>query len=66
MPVYGYQCPVCGVKFERNLRFSEENHRVNCPNGHPNALKLFSAPAIVFKGSGFYKTDHPAKHDSKA
>lgn len=64
MPVYLYQCPVCGLRFEKNLRYSEADQRISCPNGHPNVRKVFSMPAVIYKGSGFYVTDHAAKRDS--
>ena len=57
MPMYEYQCLDCGTVFEKFQRFSDPpvDH---CPQGHVHVHRLLSAPAIIFKGSGFYATDH--------
>lgn len=56
MPIYEYECLTCGTTFEKRQSFSEEPV-ASCPNGHPKTRRLLSAPAIVFKGSGFYIND---------
>jgi putative FmdB family regulatory protein len=56
MPIYEYECLTCGTTFEKRQSFSEEP-KADCPNGHPETRRLLSAPAIVFKGSGFYIND---------
>jgi len=56
MPIYEYECLTCGTTFEKRQSFSEPPV-ADCPNGHPDTRRLLSAPAIVFKGSGFYITD---------
>ncbi|RMF00346.1 MAG: zinc ribbon domain-containing protein [Chloroflexi bacterium] len=56
MPIYEYECLTCGTTFEKRQSFSEEPIAA-CPNGHPETRRLLSAPAIVFKGSGFYIND---------
>ena len=56
MPIYEYECLTCGTTFEKRQSFSEEP-RADCPNGHEKTRRLLSAPAIVFKGSGFYIND---------
>lgn len=67
MPTYNYVCKVCGKKFEQFVPFSQDPEAVICPNGHLEVRRLFSAPAIVFKGSGWYSTDHrPARKDSSS
>ena len=56
MPIYEYECLTCGITFEKRQSFSEEPI-ADCPNGHDDTRRLLSAPAIVFKGSGFYIND---------
>ena len=69
MPTYDYQCEKCGVAFEIFQSFSEDT-LTKCPTkksgnspagcvapGKGKVTKVFSAPGISFKGSGFYKTD---------
>jgi putative FmdB family regulatory protein len=56
MPIYEYECLTCGVTFEKRQSFSDLP-KADCPNGHPNTRRLLAAPAIVFKGSGFYVND---------
>lgn len=58
MPVYTYQCDNCGVRFERNQKFSDPP-LTRCPECSKKTLrKIFTPVGIVFKGSGFYATDH--------
>jgi putative FmdB family regulatory protein len=58
MPVYSYRCNNCGVQFDRHQKFSEEPLK-DCPEcGKPELRKLYQPVGIVFKGSGFYSTDH--------
>jgi putative FmdB family regulatory protein len=58
MPVYTYQCENCGVQFEKQQSFSDET-LVRCPEcGKRTLKKVFQPVGIVFKGSGFYATDH--------
>lgn len=57
MPVYSFVCPVCGAHFDERLSFSANTNEIICPNGHRGARRVFSAPSIIFKGSGFYVTD---------
>jgi putative FmdB family regulatory protein len=57
MPTYGYQCEECGVEFERFQHFSEEPVRV-CPECSGPVRRVIHPVGIVFKGSGFYVTDH--------
>ena len=61
MPIYEYECLVCGQIFEKRQRFSDEPKAV-CPNGHTETRRLLAAPAIVFKGSGFYVTDNKTNY----
>lgn len=56
MPIYEYECLTCGATFEKRQSFSD-TPVAQCPNGHADTRRLLSAPAIVFKGSGFYIND---------
>ena len=58
MPAYNFVCPVCGERFEQRLSYRDDLQQVACPNGHQGVRKIFSAPSVVFKGPGFYVTDH--------
>jgi putative FmdB family regulatory protein len=60
MPLYEFYCPTCGQVFEKSLPLNANHAEARCPSGHQNARRLFSAPPVVFKGSGFYVTDHPS------
>ena len=58
MPVYTYRCENCGVRFERLQSFDEPT-LTRCPECNKKALrKVYTPVGIVFKGSGFYATDH--------
>ncbi len=58
MPVYTYQCENCGVRFERLQSYSDPV-LTRCPECNKKALrKVYTPVGIVFKGSGFYSTDH--------
>jgi len=58
MPRYEFSCPICGQTFEKNLPFHESLGDVRCPSGHKDVRRVYSAPPVMFKGSGFYVTDH--------
>lgn len=60
MPIYEYECSECGTLFEKLQKFGEPPPET-CPHGHTQVHKLFSQPAIIFKGSGFYVTDNGRK-----
>jgi putative FmdB family regulatory protein len=69
MPVYTYRCESCGVQFERSQKFTD-SPLVRCPEcGKKSLRKVYTPVGIVFKGSGFYSTDHRspsgASHFSK-
>ena len=59
MPLYEYECPQCGL-FERMQKFSDPILKA-CPTCRKPVEKLLSAPAIQFKGSGWYVTDYSGK-----
>lgn len=56
MPTHEYACKDCGQHLEVVQKFSDDALTV-CPNCQGNLRKVFSAPGISFKGSGFYKND---------
>lgn len=67
MPVYTYRCENCGVQFERHQSFTDAPLKT-CPECRKKALKKVITPTkIIFKGSGFYATDHksPSGDSSK-
>ena len=58
MPVYTYRCENCGVQFDRYQKFTDQP-LTWCPECNKKSLhKVFQPVGIVFKGSGFYSTDH--------
>ena len=57
MPIYTYRCENCGVQFERQQKFSDQP-LTRCPECGKNLRKVYTPVGIVFKGSGFYATDH--------
>jgi putative FmdB family regulatory protein len=66
MPTYEYACTECGERLEVVQSFTDDPLTV-CPVCQGRLRKLFSAVGVVFKGSGFYKTDsRPGKPKSPA
>ena len=64
MPSYTYHCEKCGHEFEKYQTFSEEPLSI-CPQCHEEALRKVYKPAmVVFKGSGYYVTDHKSAKSS--
>ncbi len=59
MPTYQYACTACGHRFEAVQRFSDAS-LTDCPECAGRLRKVFSSVGIVFKGSGFYRTDSRA------
>ena len=58
MPIYTYHCENCQHEFDKYQGFSEEPLR-KCPNcGKLKLNKVYKPAMIVFKGKGFYATDH--------
>ena len=56
MPTYQYACTECGHAFEQFQSFSDDALTV-CPACGGRLRKVFNAVGVVFKGSGFYRTD---------
>ncbi|MFZ5909699.1 MAG: FmdB family zinc ribbon protein [Chloroflexota bacterium] len=66
MPVYSYRCESCGVQFERHQSFSDSPLK-RCPECNKNSLRKVIGPVgVVFKGSGFYATDHRSPSGMKS
>jgi putative FmdB family regulatory protein len=57
MPLYEYECLQCRERVEIIQKISDPPYS-HCPKCGGGMKKLFSSPAIQFKGSGFYKTDY--------
>jgi putative FmdB family regulatory protein len=60
MPTYEYTCRDCGHTFDIVQSMLDETLTM-CPECGGSLRKVFAAPAISFKGSGFYATDHGKK-----
>lgn len=63
LPTYQYQCTECGDALEVQQSFAEEALSV-CPNCNGRLRKVFNAVGVVFKGSGFYRTDSRSSNSS--
>ena len=60
MPTYQYACTECGHRFEAVQSFTEDA-LTDCPQCTGRLRKVFNSVGIVFKGSGFYRTDSREK-----
>ena len=57
MPIYEYACKICGTRFEKLQPVTAEPIKV-CPNcGQESVRRVIHPAGIIFKGSGWYKTD---------
>jgi putative FmdB family regulatory protein len=65
MPLYEYQCKKCHHRFERIQKFSDP-HVKKCPECGGAVEQLISAPAVQFKGTGWYVTDYANKSGSSS
>jgi putative FmdB family regulatory protein len=63
MPIYEYECEKCACRFELKRRFGEDEGSPCCPQCQGKVRRLFSLPAIIFKGSGFYVNDNRSDRD---
>jgi putative FmdB family regulatory protein len=57
MPTYEYECNACHHRFDERQGFNDEPV-ASCPKCKGLAQRIFHAVPVVFKGSGFYCTDH--------
>jgi putative FmdB family regulatory protein len=65
LPLYEYKCVKCGHLFEKIENVSAHMTR-KCPKCGSKAKRQFAAPAIQFKGSGWYATDYASKSSGTA
>lgn len=65
MPTYAYACTECEHRFEIVQSFSDDSLTV-CPECAGRLRKIFNSVGVVFKGSGFYKTDSGSSSKPKA
>ncbi|MHA7279046.1 FmdB family zinc ribbon protein [Arthrobacter sp. MDT2-2] len=56
MPMYAYACKDCGHAFDIQQSFSDDS-LTDCPECGGTLRKKFNSVGVVFKGSGFYRTD---------
>jgi putative FmdB family regulatory protein len=63
VPTYQYACTECGHAFEQFQSFSDDALTV-CPECQGRLRKVFNAVGVVFKGSGFYRTDSRSSSSS--
>jgi len=57
MPIYEYECDSCGYRFERHQSIASEPVK-RCPHCGGAVRRVIYPVGIIFKGSGFYVTDH--------
>ena len=60
MPTYEYTCRDCSHTFDVVQKMTDEPLTI-CPECGGELRKVFAVPAIAFRGSGFYATDHGKK-----
>jgi putative FmdB family regulatory protein len=65
MPLYEYLCKKCGHRFEEIKKFSDKQP-TKCPKCGGVIEQVISAPAVQFKGSGWYVTDYAKKGSSSS
>jgi putative FmdB family regulatory protein len=65
VPLYEYQCKKCKHRFEKIQKFSDPLVK-KCPECGGPVEQLLSAPAVQFKGSGWYVTDYARKGSSES
>ncbi len=63
MPLYEYECKKCGHRFEKIQLYSDKMVK-KCPECGGQVEQMISAPAVQFKGSGWYVTDYAKKTSS--
>lgn len=60
MPIYEYECEQCGVRFERLQRMTD-SPLSDCPECGGHIHRVMQPVGVIFKGSGFYVTDHKGR-----
>jgi putative FmdB family regulatory protein len=56
--IYEYECPGCGDVRQVERKMSDLEETIICTQCHNEFRRKWSAPSIVFNGSGFYSTDN--------
>lgn len=65
VPIYEYECESCAERFELMQKFSDKPVK-KCPKCGGSVHKVLSAPALLFKGTGWYVTDYASPERKKA
>lgn len=65
MPLYEYKCRKCGHRFEKIENMNASTTK-KCPKCGAVAERMLAAPAIQFKGTGWYVTDYAGKNSAKS
>lgn len=65
MPTYSYACTECGNRFDAVQAFTDDA-LTTCPECSGRLRKVFNSVGVVFKGSGFYRTDSRAGGSSSS
>jgi putative FmdB family regulatory protein len=65
VPTYSYACTECGNRFDAVQAFTDDALQ-ECPKCSGRLRKLFGSVGVVFKGSGFYRTDSRAASSSSS
>jgi putative FmdB family regulatory protein len=65
MPLYEYECKKCHHRFERIQKYSDP-HMKKCPDCGGAVELVVSAPAVQFKGSGWYVNDYAKKPSAQS
>lgn len=63
MPLYQYGCATCGAQLERRQRFNDPA-LTECPSCRGRLVRMIQPPGIIFKGTGWYCTDHRPKPEA--
>jgi putative FmdB family regulatory protein len=64
MPIYEYECEHCGVRFEKLQRMTEPS-LTDCPECGGHIHRVMQPVGVIFKGSGFYVTDHKGRSSTQ-
>ncbi|MHC1785057.1 MAG: FmdB family zinc ribbon protein [Anaerolineaceae bacterium] len=57
MPVFEYLCEECGLRFEHHANAPARADELSCPKGHHKVRRVYSAPSVIYRGSGWYSKD---------
>lgn len=66
MPLYEYRCPKCGHEAQAIFPAERPRKSIRCQGCGKRANRVYSSPAIHFKGSGFHNTDYRRKKEHGA